>query len=505
MAIRFCALDIVKGISVSKELSNQHIGTVLLDENNKFSSIAMNDNCSIKISNEPIVFDELVFYNASLFFDTHRRQFDYLPIINKNGEFVCFCYLDVEHEKLREIIMELCSFDNIPRFDENHRKIVLWGLNENAYYFHLFLEKQQTSHYLVGELWSNITSDYYEDFEINNNNINILFEGNYALPISESAFGQTVLEWFEDNHHDIFEFYSKCCVYKNVLDYKASQLEISKHINTDAPMFMGRVGNTELAILKEYYERKAGVLSHYSPFWLDFLYDCCGFFGNNQGIMVDEDVDKYAEITIDAIKNCDINICWGDNDLASGLSFVLDKLEKKNSIRVNWDNVRTPSCCFDYEKRINALEGKKVLVISPFINTIQKQYSNRTKLFNGEDIFPNCEIITYKAPETQMGNYMGYSSWFEIFNKMISDIQKIDFDIALIGAGSYGFPLASEIKKLGKKAISLSSILANWFGIKNKRYCAYGPVNKNWNSWWRFPEETPPDGYEKIEEGCYWR
>ena len=36
---------------------------------------------------------------------------------------------------------------------------------------------------------------------------------------------------------------------------------------------------------------------------------------------------------------------------------------------------------------------------------------------------------------------------------MSEEIAKIDFDIALIACGAYGFPLASRIKNMGKIAI----------------------------------------------------
>ena len=41
-----------------------------------------------------------------------------------------------------------------------------------------------------------------------------------------------------------------------------------------------------------------------------------------------------------------------------------------------------------------------------------------------------------------------------------------NFDIALIGCGAYGFPLAAFVKGIGKKAVHIGGPLQLFFGIK---------------------------------------
>ena len=54
-----------------------------------------------------------------------------------------------------------------------------------------------------------------------------------------------------------------------------------------------------------------------------------------------------------------------------------------------------------------------------------------------------------------------------VFKKqMKNQIVKTDFDIAIIGAGAYGFSLAAFIKKIGKKAVHLGGPTQVLFGIK---------------------------------------
>jgi len=38
---------------------------------------------------------------------------------------------------------------------------------------------------------------------------------------------------------------------------------------------------------------------------------------------------------------------------------------------------------------------------------------------------------------------------------MKNEISEIDFDVAIIGAGAYGLPLASYIKEMGRQAIHM--------------------------------------------------
>ena len=43
-----------------------------------------------------------------------------------------------------------------------------------------------------------------------------------------------------------------------------------------------------------------------------------------------------------------------------------------------------------------------------------------------------------------------FDDWFQALWYMYEEISKIDYEIAIIGCGAYGFPLAGLIKKDGK-------------------------------------------------------
>ena len=156
-----------------------------------------------------------------------------------------------------------------------------------------------------------------------------------------------------------------------------------------------------------------------------------------------------------------------------------------------------------------ALEGKKVLVVHPFSNTIEQQYMKRKLLFS-DNLLPEFELKTVKAVQSIAGEPTRFKDWFEALESMKAEIQMHDYDICLIGAGAYGFPLAAHVKRMGKKGFHLGGSLQLLFGIRGKRW---DDVNYNseynyaslMNKYWTNPaEEDKPVGGDKVEGGCYW-
>ena len=84
---------------------------------------------------------------------------------------------------------------------------------------------------------------------------------------------------------------------------------------------------------------------------------------------------------------------------------------------------------------------------------------------------------------------------------MECEIDKADFDVALIGCGAYGFPLAAHCKRIGKQGIHIGGSLQLYFGIKGKRWDNHGLYNEFWVS----PDESEqPKNLSRVEGGCYW-
>ncbi len=152
----------------------------------------------------------------------------------------------------------------------------------------------------------------------------------------------------------------------------------------------------------------------------------------------------------------------------------------------------------------NCLGGKKVLVVSSHINSIEHQYSKVDKIWNGKLFKNKFELYLLKSPfQPQFEQY--HNTWFETLDWLKQSIKEIDFDVLLIGAGAYGLPLAVEAKRLGKVGIHLGGAIQLLFGLKGKRWSSSPDFISLHNDYWIHPlkEDTPPNK-EMIEGGCYW-
>lgn len=152
------------------------------------------------------------------------------------------------------------------------------------------------------------------------------------------------------------------------------------------------------------------------------------------------------------------------------------------------------------------LKGKKVLVIHPFEESIQRQYqNNREYIFADSQVLPSFQLVTQKAVQTIAGTKSKFKDWFEALDYMTEEAYKSDFDVAIIGAGAYGFPLAARIKGFGKQAIHLAGATQLMFGIKGKRWDSEPAITRMYNDYWVRPLDSEiPENFNSIENGCYW-
>jgi hypothetical protein len=152
-----------------------------------------------------------------------------------------------------------------------------------------------------------------------------------------------------------------------------------------------------------------------------------------------------------------------------------------------------------------ALEGKRVLVIHPFSESIEKQYKKREKLFKNKDVLPQFNLITLKSVQSAGGTSVPFPTWFDALDYMKTKVDKIEFDIAIIGAGAYGLPLAAHIKDIEKKAVHMGGVTQMLFGIYGQRWLD-DPVRKKFISddWVRPMKTETIKNAHNIENSCYW-
>ena len=150
-----------------------------------------------------------------------------------------------------------------------------------------------------------------------------------------------------------------------------------------------------------------------------------------------------------------------------------------------------------------ALDGKRILVVSPFVDSFEEQSRKFDELFVGIK-FPKMQLEFMRAPLTQGGLNDG-SSYKSHLLKLKNQMSEKEFDIALISAGAYSLPLAGHAKRMGKIGIHAGGALQLFFGVTGQRYETYAQVTKFLNMAWKRPfEHERPLNWREIEDGCYW-
>ena len=146
-----------------------------------------------------------------------------------------------------------------------------------------------------------------------------------------------------------------------------------------------------------------------------------------------------------------------------------------------------------------------MLIIHPFEESIKSQYSKREILFADKNVLPQFELSTLKAVQSVAGVKTICGDWFEALDSMKEKMCKIDFDIAIIGCGAYGFNLAAHVRRSGKKVVHLGGAAQILFGIKGKKWDNHPVISRLYNECWRYPlPDEIPENYQKVEKGCCW-
>lgn len=282
---------------------------------------------------------------------------------------------------------------------------------------------------------------------------------------------------------------------------------ISNLIRLDKPVMVARFGSGEVnAMLRierykamrrvDYIYEKLIVSGKglYSEHNWDGLRLNAGFFSINK-----HSLERFLEEMLESCEQVDLLGSWTKPE-----SRYKDRLSKAKITELK--NLE-PYFCEGSKPWTAELENKKVLVIHPYHKLIKSQYSNnRSKLFKNSKILPRFELTCIQAVQTIAGNPdERFKDWFEALLWMEDEAMEKEFDIALIGCGAYGFPLAARLKKRGKKAIHLGGALQLLFGIKGKRWDKRKEFCELYNESWRRPsQQDKPSGFKSIEGGCYW-
>lgn len=292
-------------------------------------------------------------------------------------------------------------------------------------------------------------------------------------------------------------------------DLDRSQQIIFNLLSSGKPCMIARFGSIELDNVVNYLGRMSSkrkllsfILNKQPAWWLELdrieaLSTNAGFFPKRQVDLV----DRFCKMTIDSASDLDVLGSWQDNE-----KYLKERLQSCQLVELA--NLEP---FFAERPWTRYLEGKKVLVVHPFAETIKKQYAKRELLFKNKFVLPKfLDLQVVKAVQSMGGQCSQFKTWFDALDYMKSEIDKCDYDVCLIGCGAYGFPLAAHVKHKGKQAIHLGGTLQLLFGIRGNRWFdpngfLYPKFKDLLNENWVKPLETEkPIVANQIEGGCYW-
>lgn len=265
-------------------------------------------------------------------------------------------------------------------------------------------------------------------------------------------------------------------------------------LQDNKPFMVARYGAVETSVLKWRIAQNLGLKKNIDDANMFSICNNAGFFPKEQNL-----VTKFADMMLDLSKEV---------NLLGVFYWRMEEYIIKNfAPQAELVRARGLEPWYVENPWTRGLKGKKVLIIHPFESTIKKQYMKREVLFNNKELLPLFELKTLKAVQTIAGEKdERFSNWFDALEYMFNEAMKIEFDVAIIGCGAYGFPLAAKLKKVGKQAIHLGGATQYLFGIKSKRAEEINPIISSlFNDAWVKPAlDEKPKNSENVEGGCYW-
>lgn len=280
---------------------------------------------------------------------------------------------------------------------------------------------------------------------------------------------------------------------KEVIDAVPMQIIMKNNIVEGKPFLAGRLGANELNFLIEALMIHNGLKKEVNPNILASMENNAGFFNKDEA-----SIQCFAELMADCLKNCNILGAWYNNFEDVAIRLFLSN-EAVLSIRGIYD-------FWKYEHPFTeGLAKKKVLIVHPFKETIVSQYKYREKLFPGKDYLPSFDLRVVKAIQSIGRSSNNEEDWFNNLDIMYKECMEEDFDVALIGCGAYGFPLAMKLNQHQKTAIHMGGVLQILFGIMGRRWEDDTELRRFRNKYWvRASEAEKPKSANDVEDACYW-
>ncbi|MBR0987619.1 hypothetical protein [Bradyrhizobium liaoningense] len=252
---------------------------------------------------------------------------------------------------------------------------------------------------------------------------------------------------------------------------------------------VGKIGRSELKVLSSWKRKSA-----YDESISEEIFYHSGVFPPTR-----EALDDFCMQYSDACREVDLLAVWGASEeysiveefCASSTLCEIEELEP-----------------YYHEKPWSAeLKGLNVLVISPFVDSIARQFQAKQEIWSQYPavILPEFNLKLLKAHHSEALQPTGYPNWSAMCDDAIRQASKIEFDVAIVGFGAASLPICSALKSEGKFAIHLGGAVQILFGLLGARWDQNPKIATFVNSHWSRPAgQERPLNSQRIERGAYW-
>ncbi|MGA6838649.1 hypothetical protein [Priestia megaterium] len=266
---------------------------------------------------------------------------------------------------------------------------------------------------------------------------------------------------------------------------------IGEMLHDSTPFMVARGGATEMRCIAQYLDNKEE--TNFSEKIKKEITELSGVFPND-----DLTMKQFCELYIEEISKADLISLWG----VGAESVVVHEY----CVNSRFTKLHALEPYYFSKPWSRMLKEKKVLVVHPFVESIISQYKKHEKIYDNKLILPEFKSLSVvKAVQSIAGQKTSFNTWFEALENMKEQIAKCDFEVAIIGAGAYGLPLAAYCKSIDKQAIQMSGATQILFGVKGKRWDNHPVISQFYNEYWIRPSENEvPTNKDKVEGGSYW-
>lgn len=292
---------------------------------------------------------------------------------------------------------------------------------------------------------------------------------------------------------------------EDLVDAAALHAMIGEAIRAGRPFAFGRPGYYEAWLVAHGFATD-GPTRHRGPWagprYPDWLRRVAR---DNVGIerVGDAELDAFVATTLGAIAACDaLGVV---DEPVPGFTAVLERVIRPEVV-LSAHLVADPRAALDLGARpwTADLAGRRVLVVHPFARSIARQYARRADVTGVRDLLPELDLLTLVPPVTFAGASTG-RSWSDELAAACARMAGLEFDVAIVGAGGYGLPLAVHAKALGRVGVHLAGATQVLFGIRGGRWRDDPRIGPEMDATWVDPDpsEVPPDP-DRVEAGAYW-